>query len=274
MSEAKYAALLERLRAMGSAAVAFSGGVDSSLLLCAAHEALGDRVLAVTARSPLYCAGERADAERVAHQIGVRHIFIDSDVLTLPEVRHNRPDRCYHCKRRGFQRILEVARHEGLSEVLEGSNVDDLSDDRPGWRAVQELGIRSPLIDVGLNKREIRDLARARGLPIWDKPSRACLASRVPFNEELIEERLRRIDAAEEAILALGFRQLRVRDHGLLARIEVPPEDLERLASPDVRHALVVALRRLGYRYVSLDLDGYRAGSMDTVAARLWNEES
>jgi pyridinium-3,5-biscarboxylic acid mononucleotide sulfurtransferase len=260
---AKYADLLARLRAMGRVAVAFSGGVDSSLLLCAAREALGEDVLAVTAVSPLYNSVERTFALAIVAQLGVRHVFVDNPVLEQPVARHNPPDRCYHCKLWGFRAVQDAARSAGIEIVVEGSNVDDASDYRPGTRAITELCIRSPLRDAGLTKAEIRSLARAKGLANWDQPALACLGSRFPYGEEMTPRRLARIEAGEAAVRALGIRQVRVRDHGTIARIEVPPEAITTLATEPVRAQLASRLRELGFTYVALDLDGYRMGAMN-----------
>lgn len=264
---AKYADLLARLRAMGRVAVAFSGGVDSSLLLCAAREALGDGVLAVTAVSPLYCSVERASAQAIAAQLGVRHVLVDNPVLEQPVARHNPPDRCYHCKLWGFRAVQGAARSAGIEIVVEGSNVDDASDYRPGTRAITELCIRSPLRDAGLTKAEIRSLARVKGLANWDQPALACLGSRFPYGEEMTPQRLARIEAGEAAVRALGIRQVRVRDHGTIARIEVSPEAITTLATEPVRAQLASRLRELGFTYVALDLDGYRMGAMNAGVA-------
>ncbi len=264
---AKYADLLMRLCAMGRVAVAFSGGVDSSLLLCAAREALGENVLAVTAVSPLYCSVERQAAQTIAAQLHVRHLFVDNPVLEQPAARHNPPDRCYHCKLWGFRAVQTAARAAGIEIVVEGSNVDDASDYRPGVRAITELGIRSPLRDAGLTKAEIRSLAQAKQLANWDQPALACLGSRFPYGEEMTPQRLARVEAGEAAVCALGIRQVRVRDHGTIARIEVPPEAIETLASAPVRAQLASRMRELGYTYVALDLDGYRMGAMNVGVA-------
>jgi len=255
--------LRERLRVIRSAAVAFSSGVDSTFLLRVAHEELGDRVVAVTARSHTFPKRELDEASAFCRAEGVRHEVIDSEELDIPGFAENPPDRCYHCKRELFSRLLAFARENGLAAVLEGSNIDDDGDYRPGRRAIRELGIVSPLHEVGLTKAEIRELSREMGLPTSDKPSFACLASRFPYGERITAAGLARVEKAEQWLLDAGFglRQLRVRSHGDMARIEVPPDDIPRLAARAAE--IAAAFKDLGFAYVTLDLLGYRTGSMN-----------
>ena len=259
----KLEALQNDLRAMGSAAVAFSAGVDSTLLLKLAHDALGDRCLAITVRSVFCPPRESAEAEEFCAREGIRHIVETVDVLAVPGVKENPPDRCYLCKTALFTRLGAIARENGIEHLLEGSNMDDLGDYRPGLRAIEELRVESPLRKAGLYKAEIRALSKELGLPTWEKPSYACLASRVSYGEELTAAKLAMVEAAEVYLASLGLRQLRVRVHGSLARIEVEPEAIAGLAAPGIAGEVDRTLRALGFSHVALDLAGYRTGSMN-----------
>ena len=261
----KYDALRGRLQELGSLAVAFSGGVDSTFLLQAAHDVLGDRALAVTAAPPFVPGREQKEAADFCHESGIRQIVIPADELDLDSIRQNPPDRCYHCKRMIFGRIIEAAKEAGIPCVAEGSNTDDTGDYRPGMRAIRELGVLSPLLDAGLSKADIRILSKELALPTWDKPSFACLASRFVYGEAITDERLAMVDRAEQLLLDLGFRQFRVRIHGDLARIEILPDDFDRIMLPTVRGQIISALKEYGFSYVTLDLSGYRTGSMNEV---------
>ena len=262
---AKEAALFERLRASERLLVAFSGGVDSSYLAWAAHRALGDAALAVTAVSPSYPAAHRHVAEQVVRDFGIPHRFIDTHEMDSDAYRANRPDRCYHCKTELFD-VLGALRDElGFAAVAYGVNTDDTGDFRPGHRAADEHGVLSPFLDVALSKAEIRALSRAAGLPTADLPSSACLSSRLPYGTEVTPERLAQVEAGEERLRALGFRQLRVRHHGELARVEIDPAELPAALDPAMARAIVAALKPLGFRFVSLDLEGYRSGSLNEV---------
>ena len=262
---AKLKQLRERLRRIESAVVAFSSGVDSTFLLRVAHEELGEHVVAATIRSHTFPKRELDEAAAFCRAEGVRHVVIDSDELNIPGFAENPPDRCYHCKKELFSKLLAFARENGLAAVLEGSNLDDDGDYRPGRRAIQELGIVSPLHEAGLTKAEIRMLSREMGLPTSDKPSFACLASRFPYGERITAAALERVERAEQWLLDAGFglTQLRVRSHGDLARIEVPSDDIPRLAARAAE--IAAAFKELGFAYVTLDLRGYRTGSMNEV---------
>ncbi len=259
--EDKYRSLLDNLRAIEGVAVAFSGGVDSTFLLAAAHEALPGHTMAVIARSPSFPRLEEAQAVAFAEKLGVPHRVIETQEMDNPDYRANPPDRCYHCKSTLFTDLKAIAGEAGMEVVIEGSNVDDRGDHRPGRRAIRELGIRSPLAEAELTKDEIRQLSKKMDLPTWNKPSMACLASRVPYGQEISVEKLARIEVAEAAIRELGIEQVRVRDHGDVARVEVAPGEIDALMIR--RQAISSALKEAGYLFVAVDLDGYRTGAMN-----------
>jgi uncharacterized protein len=262
----KHEKLKAMFRDMGKVLVAFSGGVDSSLLLKVAQDTLGNKnVLAVTALSPLYPERELQGVKKLIEVLGVKHRLIDSNELEIPGFSKNPPNRCYYCKSKLFGELLELAREETIPSVVEGSTLDDDQDHRPGRKAIQELGIRSPLKEAGFTKAEVRELSKALGLPTWDKPSFACLASRFPYGEEITEEGLKRVDQAEDFLFGLGFKQVRVRHYGNLARIEILKEDMTRLMEGALREEVVSHLKKLGYHYITLDLQGFRSGSMNEV---------
>jgi uncharacterized protein len=259
----KHQHLKRILRETGRALVAFSGGVDSALLLKVAVDALGDRALAVTAVSPSLPAAERALAVELAQEIGARHLLVETGEMANPDFLNNDARRCYHCKRERFGALNAYARQHGYAAVLDGSNRDDGRDYRPGQQAAEELGIRQPLIEAGFAKADVRALARQLNLRVWDKPSAACLVSRIPYGAPLTPAVLAQVERAEGALHALGYRAVRVRHHGEVARIEVPPARLgDALAA---REAIARAVKEAGYTYVSLDLEGYRLGSLNKV---------
>jgi uncharacterized protein len=257
------AVLGARLRALGSVVIAYSGGVDSAFLAWKATRELGPRALCVTADSPSYPERHRAMAISIARQFEFRHEIITTAELDRPEYRANGPDRCYHCKHELFSALAALTRERGFHAVADGNNADDRGDYRPGRRAAREFGVVSPLDDVGMTKADIRELSRAAGLPCWDEPASACLSSRIPYYSEVTEEKLRVIEAAETAIRALGFRILRVRHHGEVARIELAREEMPRALDPEIADAVDRALRGLGFKFVTIDLKGYRLGSLN-----------
>ena len=259
----KYEKLKEYIASMGSAAVAFSSGVDSTFLLYAAKEALKDQVIAVTVSSCSFPERELKEATAYCEKMQIRHFIIKSEELEIEGFSHNPKNRCYLCKHELFEKIRKTADEQNIKEILEGSNLDDNGDYRPGLQAVAELGIKSPLRHVGFTKQEIRDLSQHFGLPTWNKQSFACLSSRFPYGDLISEKKLKMVDQAEQLLLDLGFHQLRVRIHGNLARIELEPKEFDRFMQEEIRTEVYRKFKEYGFSYVTLDILGYRTGSMN-----------
>ncbi|MDE6917847.1 MAG: ATP-dependent sacrificial sulfur transferase LarE [Lachnospiraceae bacterium] len=269
-AQGKLMQLKSLLQKLGSVAVAFSSGVDSTFLLKVAHEVLGDRAVAVTAKSCVFPQRESCEADAFCEREHITQYVYEADTLAIAGFSENPSDRCYLCKKALFKGLRELADAHGIAHVIEGSNMDDLGDYRPGLRAIAELGIKSPLREVQLYKQEIRKLSKAYGLDTWDKPSYACLASRFVYGETITEEKLRMVEQAEQYLMDRGFRQVRVRVHGTLARIEVPVDAFDRIARQDVRDEITRTFASYGFTYVAVDLQGYQTGNMNkTLENRL-----
>ncbi|MSV34902.1 MAG: ATP-dependent sacrificial sulfur transferase LarE [Bryobacterales bacterium] len=257
--------LFAALEAMGSVVVAYSGGADSAYLAWAAHRVLGSNAVAITADSASLPESHKADAEAFAGEHGIRHEYILTREFDNPDYVANNPDRCFHCKDELFTRLDEVAKERSIAHVVYGVNVDDLGDYRPGQRAAKLHEVKAPLVEAGLTKAEIRELSKRAGLSTWDRPASACLSSRIPYGTPVTIQNVKTVDRGEDAIRALGFRQFRVRFHGEVVRIEVAPEELERAMTPEMARRFTAIFKGLGFHYVTLDLEGYRQGSLNAV---------
>jgi pyridinium-3,5-biscarboxylic acid mononucleotide sulfurtransferase len=263
--EARESQLLSALREMRAVLVAYSGGADSAYLAWAAHRALGENATAITADSPSFPESHKRDAQEFARAHGLRHEFIETREFENPDYLKNDRDRCFHCKDELFARLDELAGERGIENVIYGVNVDDLGDYRPGQRAAKLHQVKAPLVDAGLTKAAIRELSHRAGLETWDRPASACLSSRIPYGTPVTIHNVKTVDRGEDAIRALGFRQFRVRFHGEVVRIEIAPEELERALSAEMARQFTAIFKRLGFHYVTLDLEGYRQGSLNAV---------